>query len=204
MLTQKRPFLYEDWEGAWCSRLALAWAPTEDPQIQKTCSAPSGNFVTQAKGQKEGTGSWGSSQGRWEVRGQCNIYPDQGGLSLSRSRKALQSSNIPSGHCLPVCPPAFVGRWIVSPIPSSFPEPSSLSPLEGVALCPASCSERVKDLPIVASSYNHLPPRQCSEPGLISLLYSESESSPLWMWGALGLQLLIRSPHSNTRVGSRK
>lgn len=64
--------------------------------------------------------------------------------------KHFKAATSPPATVCPVCPPAFVGRRVVSPISSSFPEPSSLSPLKGVALCPASCSERVKDLPVAA------------------------------------------------------
>lgn len=55
------------------SCLALARAPAENTQVQRTGSPPSGMLVAQEKKM----GSWGSNLGRWEVRGQRNIYPAQ-------------------------------------------------------------------------------------------------------------------------------
>lgn len=46
----------------------------------------------------------GNRQGRWEVRGQCNIYPAQWRPFTFRSRKQLQSCNIPLLLCQQASP----------------------------------------------------------------------------------------------------
>lgn len=90
----------------------------------------------------------GGGQGRWEVRGQRNIYPAQlrpftfmeqeTASKRHRPLVSLLSARWPS--CLHGAARAF------SPSPSSPPEPSTLGPFKEGALRPASCPERCRDL----------------------------------------------------------
>lgn len=97
-------------------------------------------------------GSWGSNLGRWEVRGQRNIYPAQlrpfafmkQETTSKRQHPLLSLLSARWSSCLYRAGRAF------SPTSSSPPEPSTLHPLQGGVLCPASCSEKCYDLSIFA------------------------------------------------------
>lgn len=140
---------------------ALGWAPhpVEDPKFREQALCP------------RVRGSWGSNQGRWEVRGQGNIYPAPRGLHFYEAGKRFKAATSPPATC--PCSPALRGKPGSFPSPSSPPELSTLSPSKGGAPCPASSSERDKDLPGVAEQFQGLASPGMRSPAWISPVYSE-------------------------------
>lgn len=110
LLTQSRALLCEDRERVWSSCLALDWAPAQDPQVQKTGSAPSGYLCYSG----ERTGSRGSSQGTWRSEANVIFIQPREAFRFHEAGKHFKAATSPLA---------------VSPTPSSSPEPSSLSPL---------------------------------------------------------------------------
>lgn len=123
--------------------------PLRTPKFRKHALLPRVTLLLRRRNGKEQEAG-GAARGGGRSEANVIFTQPSEAFRFHEAGKHFKAATSPPATVCPVCPPAFVGRQVVSPIPSSFPETSSLSPFKGGALCPAFCSKRVKDLPVVA------------------------------------------------------